>query len=275
MSDPQHKDKVESVAAQQLLAGTRSSSVPLAIRALAANLLQDVACPPTDLDAVAGKLSATVTAADIFGSGELRRRADGYDIVYAKDLALSRRRFTIAHELAHIAIIQAGPRAPTSGKEVERLCDLIAVEILMPWQIFESAIPRHPNLGDVFVLAKQFQTSLVATSQRCTEIRPLTVLEVAKGRITWCVGALRRSTALQDASLLEHVRRACDGHSGSAALYLNGNSSLLPARVEYQSLGRTGRALCMLKRISASEARAALHDSDIVGPEAGTPPRTC
>jgi hypothetical protein len=254
----------KSAAAQGLLRTTGESSVPLAIRNVAGRLLQDVTSPPTDLDTVASRLHATVMSGDIFGSGELRRTADGYEIVYAKDLAVARRRFTVAHELAHIALLQACPGAPTAGKEVERLCDLIAVELLMPLQVFEPSTPGHPNLGDIFALARRFQSSLVATAQRCTEVRSLTIFEVAMGKITWCFGGLRRSTALHDTSLLEHAKRACDGHSGAAVLYLNDNPSLLPARLEYQPLGRSGRALCLLTPISAAAAHAAFaHNSDI------------
>jgi len=254
----------KSAAAKQLLRSTGSSSVPLAVRAVAGSLLRDQSSPPTDLDAVADRLEASIAEADIFGSGELRNKKDGYEIVYAKDLALPRRRFTIAHELAHIAIIHSGSRSATVGKEVERLCDLIAVELLMPWSVFESHTPLHPRLGDIFALATRFQTSLHATAQRCAEVRPITVLEVANRKTTWCFGVLRRSSALQDEGLRRHMLHACEGHSGSAALYVNDNSSLLPIRLEYHSLGRTGRALCLLSSASAAEAKAALaQDSDI------------
>jgi hypothetical protein len=258
----------KSAAAQRLLRSTGSSSVPLAVGTLAESLLQGANTPPTDLDLIAKRLNATVIQGDIFGSGELRRAAGGFEIVYAKDLAPSRRRFTIAHEIAHIAIIQTGPRAPTAGREVERLCDLIAVELLMPRSVFEAYTPEQPRVGDIFALAKQFQTSLVATAQRCTEIRRLTVLEVAKGKITRCVGTLRYSSVLRDPMLLDHLRSACEGHSGESALYLNDDNSIIPVRVECHSLGRSGRALCLLTRMSAAAARDRLArgtDVEVVG----------
>jgi hypothetical protein len=247
----------KSAAAERLLRATGADSIPHAVRAVAEGLLDGASGPPTDLETIAQRLDTTITYAEIFGSGELRRRGAGFEIVCASDLSSARRRFTVAHELAHIAIIQTGSRAPTSGKEVERLCDLIAVELLMPLRLFEPSVPASLGVSDIFALARQFQASLRATAQRCAEIRPLTVFEIADGKISWCFGGLRGSTALQDENLQEHFKGARQG-CGSTVLYLNHNSSILPVRVEQYFLGRTGRALCLLERIGGAEARAAL-----------------
>jgi hypothetical protein len=247
----------KSAAARRLTNAAATQDVFGAVRAVTANLLRDTECPPTDLDTITARLNAKISGEEIFGSGELRRGGSGYEIVYATDLSLPRRRFTIAHELAHAIIDQTGPNAPRTGKELERLCDLIAVELLMPADIFRAHLPQELHIGEIFALAKRFQTSLSATARRCAELSRATVFEVAKGKLTWSCGPLRRSSALQDDSLTEHIRKACAGASEHTVLYLNDNSSIRPMRVEYHAFGGTGRALFLLDKVNTSKAQTA------------------
>jgi|HubBroStandDraft_1064217.scaffolds.fasta_scaffold49733_1 hypothetical protein len=248
----------KSAAAQRLMSTAGSPDVLEAVRTITADLLRGAECPPTDLDAIAARLKARVTGEEIFGSGELRRDGSGYVIVYAADLSIPRRRFTIAHELAHVVIDRTGPNAPRAGKELERLCDLIAAELLMPAPIFRAQMPVMLHIADIFLLAKQFQASLAATAHRCAELSRSTLFEVAYERLTWSCGPLRRSSALRDDDLIQHIRRASAGESAQTVLYLNDDSSIRPVRVEYHAFGRTGRALFLLTAASMSEAERAL-----------------
>ncbi len=251
-----------SAAARRLTNVTSTHDVVEAVRAVTANLLRDVGCPPTDLDAVASLLNASTSGEDIFGSGELRRDGSGYRIIYATDLSLPRRRFTIAHELAHIVIDRTGPNAPRAGKELERLCDLIAVEILLPAEAFVAQLPKPLRIADIFALARQYQASISATALRCAELSRATVFEVANGKLTWSRGPLRGSSALKDNTLMEHAKRASAGESSHALLYLNDDSSMLPTQVEYHAFGQTGRALFLLTPAKASDVKAALRGLD-------------
>jgi predicted transcriptional regulator len=111
------------------------------------------------------------------------------------DLSVPRRRFTIAHELAHVVIGQTGPNAPRAGKEPERLCDLIAVELLMPAQIFRAQLPVVLHIADIVSLAKRFQTSLAATAHRCAELSRSTLFEVAQEKahlVLWAAAKIVR-----------------------------------------------------------------------------------
>ncbi|MGA3042321.1 MAG: ImmA/IrrE family metallo-endopeptidase [Bryobacteraceae bacterium] len=250
--------KFKSAAANRLLTAAGTQDVLEAVRTIAAALLRETECPPTDLVTIAARLNAKLSAADIFGSGELRRSGGDYEIVYAADLSVPRRRFTIAHELAHVVIDQTGPNAPRTGQELERLCDLIAVELLMPERIFRAHLPAELHMADVFALATRFQTSLVATAHRCAELARSTVFEVVNEKLTWSCGPLRRSAALRDEDLMEHMRRAASGQSALTVLYLNDDSSIRPVRVEYHAFGNTGRALFLLTNTSMSEAERVL-----------------
>src|SRR5256885_9262960 len=103
--------------------------------------MEGVTGPPTDLLAVSRKLGITdFVEDDIPYSGELDRKRDGTTVVYSRHLSPSRRRFTIAHELAHGMFDQPGRRFPRTGKELERLCDMIATELLMPRTCFRKAV---------------------------------------------------------------------------------------------------------------------------------------
>lgn len=247
----------KSAAAQRLMSAAGKQNVLEAIRGIAADLLHDTECPPTALDTIATRLNARVTGEEIFGSGELRRGGDGYEVIYATDLSAQRRRFTIAHELAHVVIDRTGPNAPRAGKELERLCDLIAVELLMPAEIFHAQLPQVLHIADVFSLSKRFQTSLAATAHRCAELSRSTLFEVARGKLTWSRGPLRRSSALRDDGLTQLVKRASAGESAQTVLYLNDDSSIRPTRIEYHAFGKTGRALFLLTTTTVSEAEKA------------------
>ena len=128
---------------------------------------------------------------------------------------------TIAHELAHVVVDRTGSNAPRAGKELERLSDIIAVELLMPAHIFRAQLPAVLHIPDIFSLAKRFQASLAATAHRCAELSRSTLFEVAHEKVTWSCGPLRRSSALRDDGLIKHIRSASAGESRHTVLYLN------------------------------------------------------
>src|SRR5580704_14110342 len=108
-----------------------------AVQIVIGRFLDRLDCPPTDLNAVAARLSVTrITYEDLPFPGELRRNSQGFEIACSSYLSASRRRFTVAHELAHVIFETTGPNCPTRGRELERLCDMLASEILMPQNEF-------------------------------------------------------------------------------------------------------------------------------------------
>ncbi|WP_053958235.1 XRE family transcriptional regulator [Sulfobacillus thermosulfidooxidans] len=62
--------------------------------------------------------------------------------------AISGRLFTMLHEVVHIALNQAGICSPQydteeSGKDIERFCNRVAAEVLIPRSVFSAAVVRN------------------------------------------------------------------------------------------------------------------------------------
>ena len=168
--------------------------VDQAVPAVVRTVLSGIPCPPTDLEALCARLNVreVVDDDDIPVVGELRRENGAFRILCSVGQSPVRRRFTIAHELAHVLFEQSGPRAPRVGADLERLCDMLAAELLMPRAIFEATLNEailDPSV--VRRLASQFQTSLTATALRCAEFRPLSVVCIHNGRRKWIRGPAR------------------------------------------------------------------------------------
>ena len=99
---------------------------------------------------------------------------DGYSVVVNDKAPITRQRYSMAHELAHIMLL-CREAMHTAGRghqeDEERLCDAIAAELLMPEEAFTSASLQFGHtLKDVPRLAGLFGTSLTATTIRLWEL---------------------------------------------------------------------------------------------------------
>jgi hypothetical protein len=182
-----------SAAAQRLLKLANGvKTVEDAVEQLAQGYLEGVKCPPTDLDSVGAKLGVTgFEAADLAGSGELRKDGEGLRIFYSHYLPAERRRFTIAHELGHAVLERSGSHAPRYGKELERLCDLFAVELLMPKHVFVDVARGEVSTQQILDIARHFRTSVTATGFRFAELRGVSVFACEDSRVIWGKGVVR------------------------------------------------------------------------------------
>lgn len=198
-----------SAASRRLLKlADEIDDVSKAIEIVARKYLEVIPHPPTDLKALGRCLGVLRFEAEASPfSGELRRETDGFSVVYSTFLSPARRRFTIAHELAHALFESTGPNCPRVGKELERLCDMIATEFLMPRHLFlqESGGAVGVTWRKVDELSHLFRTSLAATSLRCAELLGLTFLEVEKNEIVWACGSISKGPL---AKLDDNLRRA-------------------------------------------------------------------
>ena len=188
-----------------------------AVQAVVSKVLAGIYCPPTDLAALCTRLNVTevLDDDDIPVVGELQRDNGAFRILCSAGQSAVRRRFTIAHELAHVLFESTGPRAPRVGGDLERLCDMIAAEILMPRTIFQAAFTQAVvDTSVVRLLAATFQTSLTATVLRCAEFRPISVVYVREGRKKWSRGPAR-ATDYQVQQLLKYL---VDGEPGDDLL---------------------------------------------------------
>ena len=132
--------------------------------------------PPIDLDALAAQMGIReIREADMAEEGRLEH--DGVSaIVYIRhSLSLGRRRFTLAHELAHWALAHPGSpkteyRRIGSSDDEERLCDEIAAALLMPHEWARRFQSRPQNLSILRLMANRAEVSLSAALLRNREV---------------------------------------------------------------------------------------------------------
>ena len=114
--------------------------------------------------------------------------SEGYSVVINEQAPDTRRDYSLAHELAHIMLLEAEssteglPKAtryrsaaPSNDKwkAEERLCDEIAAELLMPEEMFTVEVRKFGrSLEHLPRFAKVFGTSLTATAIRYWELLP-------------------------------------------------------------------------------------------------------
>lgn len=144
--------------------------VEVAIETVAERLRRGTDGPPTDLGAIARRLKvAGVHAGDLVVAGELRRSPAGFEIYYASGMPAGRRRFTVAHELAHAFFESTGPGCPRVGEELERICDRFAAALLMPMATIAGELD-HWGPEIVVDLARRYGVSLSALLLRADEV---------------------------------------------------------------------------------------------------------
>jgi IrrE N-terminal-like domain len=238
-----------AAASRLLILANGTSTVEEAIEQLALRHLDGVKCPPTDLESVGSKLRINAfEAADIPGSGELRRDGDGFRILYSTYLSVERRRFTIAHELAHALLEQTGSRAPRRGKELERLCDMFAAELLMPKSVFLEMARGEVSTERIIDIARQFRTSVTATGLRYAELRRVTVFACEELQVIWGKGSYRpRTRGNVDESLRPAILKALDGEASTDEVFLDSVASFQRWRIDCRPLARGRRVLCLLQ----------------------------
>ena len=94
------------------------------------------------------------------------------------------RRFTIAHELAHLMMRQSGLCVPIRGRisdETERRCNLIAGEALLPTDHLRRDVQEKKSVGTdslIEYLAKRYCLSYSATAVRLNQFGRLTSTEL-------------------------------------------------------------------------------------------------
>ncbi len=123
-------------------------------------------------------------------SGRLRMDLSPPTIELKREEVRVRKRYTVCHELAHLCFFQETPALPrergetekilTVRKREERICDMIAAELLMPETRFLrcAKLLGSPSLDAITSLARTFDVSIAAVLQRIRETR------------SWSIGVL-------------------------------------------------------------------------------------
>jgi Zn-dependent peptidase ImmA (M78 family) len=175
-----------------------------AVRLRANGLIANLSGPPFDLDCPEIRSSIGINQIRYTNSasvhGRVFRQRNGYTIEIGSNLSKERQGFTLAHEIGH-TFFQPIEGEPTGGNrdpdvssrqmnEEETLCDIAAAEMLMPaaarilglralgtgeitkaCNAFLSRVCDYgPSVRAIFLLAREFGTSLAATSRRLAEM---------------------------------------------------------------------------------------------------------
>jgi len=166
--------------------------------------------PPVNLELVAGRQGVNrIVDAPLGGLWGTLSDAPGQGVVISLNQAApQKRRFTLAHEIAHTMLGHGRPkpgrllmRKPATHSALERKCDLVAGELLMPQHMLVPRLERAPvSLATIVSLAEAFDTSIEAAAVRFAQLSPHQVRvacwQVANGEATikWTRGRILRGT---------------------------------------------------------------------------------
>ena len=185
-------------------ADPRAQDPITAVKLRANDLIANLPGPPFDLDCPEIRSSIGINQIRYTSSasvhGRIFWRNNGYTVEIASNLNRERQRFTLAHEIGHTFFQpveserKERSRDPNvSSREMseeETLCDIAAAEMLMPaaagilgfrvlspsditmaCNSFLSRVCDYgPSVRAIFLLAREFGTSLTATSRRLAEM---------------------------------------------------------------------------------------------------------
>jgi uncharacterized protein DUF955 len=148
-----------------------ATSADIAVERLFARLAIAPA-PPIDVEALAAALGvAAVRPADLVEEGRLDRAGGMTEILVRRDAPAARRRFTIAHELAHLVLDPDGTSGEGRSAREERRCDEIAAALLMPRAWVRDAYADRPRcLATTRALAGEGDVSISAAVTRLDEV---------------------------------------------------------------------------------------------------------
>lgn len=127
---------------------------------------------PIDLERLAQSLGVeTISYSDLIEDGRLETDGHRPRILVRASSNNARRRFTIAHELAHLLLTDPGQvaveRRLATDNDIERFCDQFAAALLLPRDWVTDKWEGHPEtLASVRALASATGTSLAASLVR-------------------------------------------------------------------------------------------------------------
>jgi hypothetical protein len=251
------KAEWKSAAARRLVTFANTASVEAAIEKIATDLLAGLTLPPTDLNTLMGRLDVVRCEAEesFWGSGELRQANDGLEIVYSSHLSPPRRRFTIAHELGHAVLARTGPRFPRSGREVERICDMFATEVLLPRAPFIEHASGAPHVEKVFELARLFKTSIAATARRYADLKQVSLFEIEDGKFVRSNGRINPQRSLiMDGSARIAIDQASRGQAGESLVLLRRDNFVREVLLQWKPFATPGRALFLFSSPPSPES---------------------
>ena len=122
-----------------------------------------------------------VHLAHLAHDAQMTKEGQDYQITVNKDHIRGRQRFSVAHEIGHSFFLPfreadrrrdapAGPMAHEDGIE-ERLCNIFATEVLMPYSAFSRDLAKRPlSPESIANLAQAYDVSFHAAALRAGEV---------------------------------------------------------------------------------------------------------
>jgi Zn-dependent peptidase ImmA (M78 family) len=171
-----------------LQAGATRATACTPVRAeaeeVASGLRDLVQVRPNDrlnLHAVARSLGVfAISFVPLTVDGRVESTPEGAHIRIRENMSDTRKRFTLAHELAHLALGHVGTRSRSTelaAEREERLCDAIAAALLMPRPLVESWLAnREPTVDGLIEMASNAGVSRHALVRRVNEVAHRTCL---------------------------------------------------------------------------------------------------
>ena len=169
------------------------------------------------LDALARRLGVTrVVEQRLPFEGGLFQLPDGEMVIKLNsESSFVRKRFTLAHEIAHLLLntVPAHRTANQADRDLERTCDLIAAELLIPTEEATGFIRGlgTPSPESLKAIASRYTVSLQTAAIRVHDGLKLWKCGIGmwsispKMKTLWFVGPKRWDNAQPDISLLEQA----------------------------------------------------------------------
>jgi len=206
------------------------------------------------IDAIAGKLGAVVIDDPELVMSDARIvRAGPVTVIRlsARRLAhAGRRRFSLAHELGHLALANGGldafalacTAADPDAKDREAEADTFAAELLMPESLVRSRCEVSPlSLDIAAAIAALFRTSLVASAVRLAELTSerCAVVYSEAGAVRWAKRSASFAPWIERGTPLDPESVAYDLARGRRRRYDDG-AQLVTADAWFETPGRGG-----------------------------------
>lgn len=103
----------------------------------------------------------------------LELESGGYEVILSRNAPLSRKRFTLAHEIAH-TLLGKGDGLACGGGMTEELCNAAAAEMLVPTRFLKKFLePARITIRSFVDVARDFKCSLDVAGWRLLNLGPV------------------------------------------------------------------------------------------------------
>jgi len=241
--------KWNSAAARRIKELANSKTVELAAIEIGRRLTEGQQLPPTDLEPIFPRVGIVKSYADptLLVAGELRQGEDGFEVAFTDTDSEPRRRFTIAHEISHAVIERTGPHCPRRGKELEKICDMIASQILVPRHVLLRVACLPMRLKEVERLARVFNVSLTMMAIRCAGEFSMVCGQLEYDELQWCTTGSSLGISRPKVQLKKLLAKTESQRSGDEPFTFESNGRQVEGRFEWVATG-SDRKLCLIRR---------------------------